>query len=214
MTSAVWSGRRRIGIYGGTFSPPHNGHVRAALSFLETARLDVLYVVPTAVPPHKTLSPDADPSLRLAMTRAAFENADPRICVSDFEILNEGISYTHRTLAHFSKECPGELFLLCGTDQFLTLDTWRCPEKIFSLSTIACAMRSQEPALFAAAAAKEAEYRRRFGARTVRIPMEPVELSSSLIRQMICEGRDVSELVPAGVYRLIGMHKLYRRDAE
>lgn len=212
MTSPEIAARQRVGIYGGTFAPPHNAHVRAAIAFLEAARLDVLYIVPAAVPPHKTLTPGDDPALRLAMTHAAFDNVDPRIRVSDYEIESAGVSYTYRTLTHFSEVCGGELFLLCGTDMFLTLDTWRYPEKIFALAAIACMMRQHDPAVYDAVAAKEDEYRRRFGARTLQIPAQPMELSSSLVRQMVQEGKDVSALVPSAVYRIIGMHNLYRSD--
>lgn len=211
MPSPALTGCRRIGIYGGTFSPPHNGHVRAALAFLETARLDVLYVIPTGRLPHRSKIPDADSALRLAMTRAAFADADPRIRISSYEIESSGVSYTYRTLAHFAK--PGsELFLLCGSDMFLTVDTWRCSDRIFSLATVAFVPRSNDPVLSAAVAEKEAVYRRLFGARTLRIPMEPLELSSNCIRQMVREGGDVTGLVPDGVYRLIRAHNLYRSD--
>ncbi len=204
------SEHRRVGIYGGTFSPPHNGHVRAALAFLEAAHLDELYVIPAAQLPHKTV--EAAPALRLAMTRVAFDGVDPRIRVSDYEIQCDGISYTYRTLAHFSKVCEGELFLLCGADLFLTMDTWRCPQKIFDAAVLAVAMRSTDPAETAAVAEKADVYARRFGARSMQIPLEPLELSSSLVRQMVKEGRDISDFVPTDVCRIIKMHNLYRSD--
>lgn len=202
----------RIGIYGGTFSPPHNGHIRAALAFLNAARLDVLYVMPAAQSPHKAWASETDAALRLAMVRSAFSDADPRIIVSDYEIRQTGISYTYRTLTYFSETKEGELFLLCGTDTFLSLDKWLYPERIFALSTVGCIMRENDPAVCDTVLAKKEAYRQRFCARTMLIPVEPLELSSSRIRQMVREGKDVSGLVPAGVYRIIAMHNLYRSD--
>lgn len=204
------SEHRRVGIYGGTFSPPHNGHVRAALAFLEALQLDELYVVPAARLPHKTV--ETEPALRLAMTRGAFDGVDPRVRVSDYEIRCEGISYTYRTLAHFSEGCGGKLFLLCGADLFLTLDSWRCPERIFNTAVPVVTMRSSVPAERAAVVEKAEEYARRFGVRTEFVPLEPLELSSTLIRQMVKEGRDISAFVPSEVCRIITMHNLYRSD--
>jgi nicotinate-nucleotide adenylyltransferase len=202
--------KQRLGIYGGTFSPPHKGHVHAAMAFLRQAELDQLLVMPAAIPPHKRIDGCEDPQVRLAMTRAAFADMDSRITVSDFEIAKAGISYTSETLAHFREITDAELWLLCGTDMFLTLDRWHCPEQIFSLSTIACILReSDEDARFAVQA-KAAEYEACFGARIFFITEEPFPVSSTEIRERIRQGRDVSELVPDGVWRTICATNLYK----
>ena len=206
------SDKRRVGIYGGTFAPPHNGHVRAALAFLTEAKLDVLYIMPAAVPPHKQLTAGDDPEIRLAMTHAAFDGLDPRITVSDYEIRKAGVSYTYETLTHFAQMQENDLFLLCGTDMFLTLDTWRCPEIIFRLATAACIMREDGSAAYDAVLEKSRRYADTYGARTLMIPAEPLELSSSIIRQMVREGRDVSSLVPPAVHRILSAQKLYRGE--
>lgn len=207
MTEAS-SPRRRIGIFGGTFSPPHVAHVRAALAFLSQVPLDELIVIPDAVPPHKQLDPGDDPALRLRMARAAFEGLDPRITVSDYEIRKAGVSYTVDTLAHFSGE--GELYFLCGTDMFLSLDLWRQPERIFSLAVMTCAMREDSPADYAAVRRKAEEYRQRYGARTLLLTGAPLTLSSTAVRQKIRGGEDVSGLVPPAVLRIIEENRLYR----
>ena len=129
----------RIGIYGGSFSPPHNGHLSAARLLLEEAGVDRLFILPAGVPPHKTLDPDESPEHRLAMTRLAFADL-PRTEVSDWEMTRSGKSYTVLTLEHFSAP-DRQLVLLVGTDMFLTLDRWYRAEDIFALAEIVCVRR-------------------------------------------------------------------------
>ena len=104
----------RIGIFGGTFSPIHNGHVKAALCFMEKMKLDKLYVIPDHIPPHKVISSSDDPNIRFEMTKLAFCGIN-NVEVSDIELLRKGKSFTVDTLPAFADE--GELFLLCGTDE-------------------------------------------------------------------------------------------------
>ena len=122
----------RIGIYGGTFSPPHNGHIAAAKAFMEQMWLDLLYIIPAALPPHKEMEVAVSAVDRLQMCRRAFSGMEG-VWVSDLEILRGGKSYTSDTLREL---CGADrrLFLLCGTDMILTLDSWHEPEEIFRLS--------------------------------------------------------------------------------
>ena len=122
----------RIGIYGGTFSPPHNGHIAAAKAFMEQMWLDFLYVIPTATPPHKEMDVPVGAAHRLEMCRLAFSEMEG-VYVSDMEMRRGGRSYTVDTLRELTGE-DRRLFLLCGTDMMLTLDQWREPEEIFKLS--------------------------------------------------------------------------------
>ena len=96
----------KIGIYGGTFGPVHLGHIRAAHAFLDACCLDRLYILPTAIPPHKAVSQADTPEERLQMLKLAFsepEYADDRIIVSDYEQKRGGKSYTILTLEHFAE---------------------------------------------------------------------------------------------------------------
>ena len=104
----------RVGIYGGTFSPVHNGHVAAARAFMEQMWLDILYVIPTGVTPHKDMKGDATASDRLEMCRLAFGGMEG-VIVSDLEMRREGKSYTVDTLRELY-DPDGRLFLLMGTD--------------------------------------------------------------------------------------------------
>ena len=121
----------RVGIYGGAFSPIHIGHVAAAKAFMEQMWLDVLFVIPTGNSPHKQMSAGASDSDRLEMCRRAFEGVEG-VIVSDLEIRRQGKSYTVDTLRELSGD-DRRLFMLCGTDMILSLDTWRDPDGIFEL---------------------------------------------------------------------------------
>ena len=121
----------KIGIYGGTFNPPHLGHVTAARSVFDLLRLDRLLVIPAGLPPHKDL-PDHSPTpaQRREMTRLAVEQMglDGKAEVLDMELSRAGKSYTSDTLAELKERYPDdELWLLMGTDMFLTLQAWHAP---------------------------------------------------------------------------------------
>lgn len=204
----------KIGIFGGTFDPIHNGHMRAALAFMRQAALDRLYVIPDRIPPHKSIGTDDDPSLRLAMARLAF-SAAPEFAgcavVSDMEIKNEGKSYTYLTVKRFVDMGFSDLSLYCGTDMLLTFDEWYRFEDILSLCRIAYAARERQPAALAGRVdEKKKLLRDRYGAQILDISFEPIEISSSKIRQMIGEGRDASPYLPSPVYEYIKEKKLYR----
>ena len=124
------NGQIRVGIYGGTFAPVHNGHVAAAKAFIEQMQLDILYVIPAAIPPHKQIDGSDDPMHRYRMCELAFFNEE-KVLVSDMEIKRGGKSYTVDTLRELSAP-DRRLFLLMGTDMMLTLDTWRQSEEIFT----------------------------------------------------------------------------------
>ena len=134
----------RVGIYGGTFSPVHNGHVAAAKAFMEQMWLDILYVIPTGTSPHKEMDGEATGADRLEMCRLAFADVEG-VIVSDCEIRRSGKSYTVDTLREFYAP-EHRLFLLCGTDMMLTLDTWyQADEKGRDVNASINVLTSQEP---------------------------------------------------------------------
>lgn len=197
----------RIGIYGGTFSPPHNGHIAAAKAFMEQMWLDFLYVIPTGTPPHKEMDVSMNAAHRLEMCRRAFSGIEG-IYVSDMEMRREGRSYTVDTLRELAGE-DRRLFLLCGTDMMLTLDQWREPEEIFKLSYPVYIRREKDAILDAKIVQKIADYNQKYGKVVRRIVTEPIELSSSLIRERLKNGEDVSGLIPASVEKYIRDNHLY-----
>ena len=197
----------RIGIYGGTFSPPHNGHIAAAKAFMEKMWLDFLYVIPTATPPHKEMDVPMDAAHRLEMCRLAFSDVEG-VYVSDMEIRRGGRSYTVDTL----RELTGpdrRLFLLCGTDMMLTLDQWREPEEIFKLSYPVYIRREKDAILDQKIVQKIAEYNQKYGKVVRRIVTEPIELSSNLVRERLKNGEDVLHLIPESVEKYIRDNHLY-----
>ncbi|MBQ7357298.1 MAG: nicotinate-nucleotide adenylyltransferase [Clostridia bacterium] len=198
----------RIGIYGGTFSPVHIGHVQAARAFMEQMWLDVLFVIPTGVTPHKEMNASASSQDRLNMCRLAFAGMDG-VIVSDIEILRQGKSYTVDTLRGFSVNSEDRLFLLCGTDMMLTLDTWREPEEIFRLCYPVYIRRESDASLDEKIISKIAEYKKKYGKNVVKLTVDPIEVSSSEIREKIMRGDDVSDKLPRTVYQYIKEKGLY-----
>ena len=127
----------KIGIYGGTFDPPHLGHMEAARTALEQMNLDRLIIIPDCEPPHKDLAEEAaTPQQRLEMAALMADGLGPRAEVSDLEIRREGKSYTAETLEELHRLYPQDQFyLLMGEDMFLTVEHWYRPETIFSLAS-------------------------------------------------------------------------------
>lgn len=204
---------KKIGIFGGTFDPVHNGHVLAALAFLEQSDIEKLYVIPTAVPPHKMRASSVSAEDRLRMCELAFEPCPgygKRLFVSDHEIREGGRSYTVQTLRHFAKEADA-IELLCGTDMFLTLDGWYMAPEIFARADIAYIRREKDSSLDGEIEEKKKEYEEKYGASVRRIDVSPFELSSSEVRDMLEAGNDVSGLVPLPVLEYIEKKRLYKR---
>ena len=197
----------RIGIYGGTFSPPHNGHLAAAKAFMEQMWLDILYVIPAGTPPHKEMETPVSAAHRLEMCRLAFGGMEG-VLVSDRELRRGGKSYTVDTLRELSGE-DCRLFLLCGTDMMLTLDTWREPEEIFRLCYPVYIRREADRSLDSQIVRKIAEYNEKYGKVVRRIVSEPILLSSNEIRKKLRDGEEISSLVPPAVEKYMKDNHLY-----
>ena len=201
----------KVGIFGGTFNPIHKGHTEAAYAFLRCINPDKLLVIPTKIPPHKAIKGDDDPEIRLEMTGRAFSEdgeSDARIEVSDIEIRSEGKSYTYYTLQKLKSMGYDDFYLYCGTDMLLSFDSWFRFEDILSMCTLAYASRLENAC--PEASQKIAMLRERYGARILEIPLDPIEISSSEIREMIHEGDDASEFLSPAVLRFIEERGLYR----
>ena len=198
----------RVGIYGGAFSPIHVGHVAAAKAFMEQMWLDILYVIPTGVTPHKTMQGNVTAKDRLEMCRLAFSDMDG-VIVSDLEMKREGKSYTVDTLRELY-DPAGRLFFLMGTDMLLTLDTWREPDEIFKLCYPVYIRREADAALDDRIVEKIQSYHQRFGKMVPRIVAPAIELSSSDVRHAVAEGGSIQNMVPPAVERYIEQNKLYR----
>lgn len=196
---------KRIGIFGGTFSPPHNGHISAAKSFMKEIKPDILMVMPSNIPPHKYVDSSGDPLKRLEMAKLAFADI-PGVIVSDWEISNGSVSYTANTLLHFSPY--GKLYFLCGTDMFLTLDRWYRSDIIFKNATIVLADRD-EVHKHDIADAKQ-KYIDKYNADITILSNNIVQISSSEIRTRIKNSQSCKELLPDAVEEYIKRNGLYK----
>ena len=206
---------KKVGIFGGTFNPVHAGHVKAALGFIEAAGLDRLLVIPDKIPPHKIIVGEDHPEIRFHMTKLAFDevNTEGKIIVSDMEIRREGKSFSYYTMKELTEAGVGELYLYCGTDMLLTFDKWFRFEDILSMCTLAYAGReAQTDSLRDEVEQKIKFLRETYGARILVIPLDPLETSSSEVRDMIAKGEDASHLLPSVVYEYIKENKLYGND--
>lgn len=197
----------RVGIYGGTFAPVHNGHVRAAKAFMEQMKLDYLFIIPTYLPPHKQIDASDDPLYRLRMCELAFGDIDG-VVISDCEIIRGGKSYTYDTLKELERPNT-RLFLLCGTDMVLSFDRWYRFEDILKMCYPVYVRRENDALIGNRVVAKITEYYQKYGVMFRKIITEPLELSSTDVRRAVLEGRDISSMVPPAVERFIKDNGLY-----
>ncbi len=207
----------KIGIYGGTFNPIHLGHMAAAKSAAEQLGLDKLYLIPDGLPPHKTLAEDTPaPEHRLEMARLAADALElpkgvAEVC--DWEVRREGKSYTVETLQAFRERYPeDELWLLMGSDMFLTIQSWHRSRELLSLCRICAFGRSEGDAERLTA---QRDYLNRvYGARTAVLTLpQVVEVSSTEIRRRLAAGQGGQGLLPA-VYGYILRERLYGTHAD
>lgn len=201
---------RRIGIYGGSFNPPHNGHMLAAQEAIKALALDELLFVPAGTPPHKEL-PDGSPAAqcRLELLQLACKDIE-RTKVCDIECRREGPSYSFETMEQLRALYPQDaLFLLMGTDMFLSLHTWRNPDRICRCATIVLASRVENEGKIHAEILQQAErLRTQFGASVQILDNRFIEISSSTIRRMLVFRCAESYLAPEVLAR-IQTEKLY-----
>lgn len=202
---------RQIGVLGGTFNPPHLGHIHAAISAADELRLDLVLLIPDYLPPHKeTAAGSPDAWQRLEMTRLAAE-LDPRLRADGCEVLRGGKSYTVDTLNGLKERYPNAaLTFICGTDMFLTLDQWYRAGELLRLARFAVAPRGDGEE--ARIVEKQRELRERFGAESVLLHNPVMELSSSDVRRRLQSG-DFSGL-SNGVAAYIRENRLFGWDGK
>ena len=202
----------KLGIYGGTFSPVHNAHVRAAEEFIDRCGLDKLLIIPAGIPPHKIVKDSVTPNQRLEMCRLAFSKL-PKVEISDMELRRSGKSYTVMTVRELEGE-EQELFLLCGTDMMLTFDTWYCFEEIIKKCTLVCIRRENDSETSSELDDKLELYREKYGAKIIKLNVQAVELSSTEVRNALREGKNVSRMIPEKVLQYVKENNLYTNNHE
>lgn len=196
----------RIGIFGGAFDPPHKGHLRALESFLDFADPDRVYVIPSGVAPHKDLSGAADGAHRMEMANLTFGGLCEKVTVSDLELKREGPSYSYLTVRDLQKRHPkAELFLFVGTDQFLSFETWRRAEELFSQCTLCVMDRYESDDKIRK---KKRELEEKFGARCLLLEEKAYITSSTEIREELKKEGFSPSLTPE-VNDYITLNSLY-----
>lgn len=197
----------RIGIYGGTFNPPHIGHIRAAKQAYEKLGLNRLLVIPDRIAPHKQLPEgSASPEQRLEMLRIALADA-PGIEVSDLELKRSGPSYTYETVLSLREMYPqAELVLIMGTDMFLSFHTWRNPDVIMANASLAVLYRGEKGEKAAIEAQKAVLEQQ--GARVEVVVNDVTAISSTDLRRLLAF-RCAEPFLPAGVGDYIRENGLY-----
>ena len=190
----------KIGVFGGTFNPPHNGHVRLAKAAADELKLDKLLVIPSCIPPHKIAAKLADGQERLEMCRLAF-GCDPRFEVSPMELERGSRSYTVETLRELKALYPdSELYFIVGSDMLESFDKWYLWQEILSLSVLCAASREEGYSPDLSRFVKLAE-------RIKIITLDPLEVSSTQIRNSA--GEVSPELLDPKVAAYIREHGLY-----
>ncbi|MGH2444684.1 MAG: nicotinate-nucleotide adenylyltransferase [Candidatus Limnocylindria bacterium] len=204
-------GRRRvtrIGVLGGTFDPPHVGHLWLGALAAEALGLDRVLFVPASTPPHKLDEPVTAAEHRLEMTRVAIGD-DSAFELSAIELERDGPSYTVGLVPELRAMHPGaDLFLVMAADSLETVETWRDPHRLLQMIEWVVGPRPgsalPDPAVLAD----------RFGADASRIHLltgPALDVSSTEIRRRVAAGRTIRYLVPRGVEELIAERRLYRR---
>lgn len=200
----------KIGIFGGTFDPPHLGHISVCKAFLNTIELDALYVMPAYIPPHKTVISGVNADKRFKMSEIAFSSLSNKIIVSDIEFKREGKSYTAHTLKYFKENFKDiEIYFLCGTDMILTMDMWYCPEYIFENAKIVYARRENDSDITKSIDLKCKIYKEKYNAEIIYLTTDVKEMSSSEIRKAISCGNDLSKYLSKEIIDFIKENKMY-----
>lgn len=187
----------RIGVLGGSFDPPHTGHLIIASDAFETLNLDRLLILPASANPLKaTDARGSTPEQRLEMVRLTFGN-DPRFEVSAMEIERGGLSYMVDTLEALESTNKGaELILLLGVDALKTLDRWKRPDRIAELATLAVLARGDASGDVPPGA--------------TLVTTRRLDVSSTEIRQRVAAGRSIRGFVAESVERYISAAELYK----
>jgi nicotinate-nucleotide adenylyltransferase len=190
----------RLGIFGGSFDPPHLGHLLPVIDAAETLELQEVRFVPAAIQPFKAGRAVASPAHRLAMTERLVAGI-PGFSADAAEIARPGLSFTVDTLAAASAEmADAELVLLLGADTYSQFELWKEPDRIRQLASLAVLVRGEgdvAPALAAGTDVKLLQTRR-------------VDISSTELRARVADGRTIRGFVPDAVADYIAEHRLYR----
>lgn len=195
----------KIGVFGGAFNPVHNGHIKLAISYINSLKLDKLIVIPTANPPHKSSKDLVDGKDRLNMLNLAFKDVD-KVEISDIEFNRQGKSYTFDTIAELKNIYQNaEFYLIIGEDQFMSFDKWYKYDEILKEVTLCTAAREENKR----DSLKEFSKKLLKNDKCYIANFDPIVVSSSEIRENLKNNIDISFLIPENVYNYIIEKGLY-----
>lgn len=203
----------RIGIFGGTFDPVHFGHLLLAETCREQLRLDEVWFVPAAIPPHKREQHVTTPAARVEMLKLAI-GGNEAFRVSEIELVREGVSYTVDTLTEIRRRQPSaELFLLVGADTLHDFPNWREPRQVCTLAlpVAVCRPGSADPTYEALTTIVSSDRLKEIEAH--RVDMPPIGISSRDLRRRAAAGLSLRYQTPRAVEKYIETHGLYRQGA-
>lgn len=190
----------RVGLFGGTFDPVHNGHLSIAQSFIDSGLLDELWVLLTLYPPHKQQIHQTSYENRLKMLEAAFKNMD-RLTINTIESKLPKPSYSIHTIRYLEQKYPDAKFYYCmGEDSLTKFHTWKYYDEILEECELLVAKRP---------GVEHQNVKQEILDRTHFVEHTPLDISSSQIRELVSKGKPVSELVPEKVSRIIEKEQLY-----
>ncbi len=202
----------RVGIFGGSFNPPHIGHLLLARAAYEGGELEKVILIPCGNPPHKDQSDFADACIRLEMTKLLIEG-DERFEVSDTEITHHGKSYTADTLERLKNLHPDwHLCFIVGEDSLCDMKDWYMPERIFASAEILVAIRGGMN--HANLSDITEHYRRKYGAVIRFVPMDETEISASEIRRKLRNGDNTAHMLTDTVAEYIEEKGIYRENRD
>ena len=195
----------RIGIYGGTFNPPHLGHIRGAQYALEGLNLEKILLIPSCIAPHKTMPPNSPtPAQRAEMLALA---AGENMQVNDMELRRGGASFTYQTVETLAQEYPDKELVLCmGTDMFLSFLTWKEPMRILQKTSIGVLYRGEKGEMEQIAVQKT--QLEELGAKIYLVENPVTAISSTQLRRMLVF-QCASPFLPTGVEDYIRRNQLY-----
>lgn len=202
-----WVGLRSVGILGGTFNPVHVGHLMIAEKAREQFHLDEVLFLPSGIPYMKDQKEVLPGHIRSEMVKLAIED-NPFFDISTMESEKESVSYTYETLMTLHDKNPNtDYYFIMGADNLWSVEKWKNPGQIFANCHILVAARNDKST---ADLEKQAAYlKETYGAVISLLQTNHIEISSSMIRNLIREGKSIRYLVPEPVYDYIIIHRLY-----
>ena len=194
-------------VFGGTFNPIHNGHIRLYRHFADALDARRVLIIPAHIPPHKSTLELADGGQRMEMCRLATKD-DDRVIVSDLELRRDGPSYTYDTLRAVAAKYPGtEICLIVGSDMLFTLNSWHKAAEVMRMATI-CAL-PRHSGEYGALSKRALEWEQAFGGRFFIEDVSALDISSTQLREMVKRGEDTSLYLPPEVEAYIKRNGIY-----